>query len=1130
MSSEEITMVINVISGILNPDNETRKTFVSKLDELRKNTPALFFCLVKILELEDQGNVSTKQAKTVAAVLARKLMVITDDELINEHWTKIEKEHKEAIKVSLLNSLINEKDTGIKLKICDLINVVAMNIFESDEKWNELISAVMQILSMGLSADICQSECALIILAGTYGYVYEEMMSHIESLLACFRTFLSSSELILRTRTCRSIAEIVTFLDKKHIKYFHEFVFPLLETTLKCLESKDIKAEGYLKYCLKSITDISGSYPVLFKKHFSDLFQLMCKIADHKDFSDENIREMGFECVVSLIERRTSLFLKDEEKLKYFLELLFKYALEMDKEVTDDWAVPTTHQYMEEEFIYEEKVSSTFSFIDRLIESLDAKFMLKYLSDFVMQLLSNDKDWRFKYVALLTVSQLINYVDDITTVENILPIIFEHTRHESPKVRYASVNCINELAETFQPAFQANYHEKAVSHLLERIHSEAVLRVQLEALESLHTFISHQDEQQCLVYIAPLLENLFGLFIKDLPLNLRNEILEVIAEIIVTVDKSFTPYAERSLKLLLEFFVNSYTSKTSRSVYGNLIECITLCGPHSMDYYTTIIPDLVKIVVELTENMPNSEDPIREYLQEAFERLIPILKKSFKDSLPHVINAVLKLAENVPQISLNSNPEDTFKLEDLFQKENNEPQIKIQSVKTSETEDKSESLKLLNTTIEALDELFLPYVSKTQEIIFPLLKYYINEDVRQAASNTLPLILNIIKKYSPADLASFGKVYISQLIEIIEKEFDNETLSIQLENLGEIILLVDLILDQNELNMLFSKIWLLFDEVEKRRLKLTNRHSQVKSATHKKNFDKMDKEEDEVDSDEELMEEIEKDIEEIENIQSDIADLIGFLFKTHKSLTSDIVNLILKEKLPFYFREDASSFEIKMGIFIADDMIEYLGQDYFNNFWNDLAHVVIKFCDNKDHTLRQAACYGVGVFAQHTLRDFHVYFDNCLAALNKALAFSPGEDDEHEWGLARDNAVAALGKIIKHQGSLKSDCISVLISQWIKLLPITYDINESPEQHELLCDIVQSKPDLALGENYINFPIILRILAKIYMTKYSNKEVNEKIQKIFAGIKSDQTLLNLTANTMQSSEEKIRKKLQNLLS
>jgi len=1146
MSSYDISIVISVINGILDPNNEIRKSYVAKLDELRQNVSGLVYCLIKIIEIQDDTQqkdkiLQLKRTKTVALVLARKLMEIKQHELINKDWVTMSSELREDIKNSLVRLLINESDHNVKLKICDLINQIAVSVFENDEKWDSLLKVILEtfVAGIGQNSNVPNSlhECALLILADIFGHVYDTIVKEIDVLLNAFRNYFVSGDLVLRTRTVRTLSEMITYANKKELKYFHEFIYYILETTYKCLEASQqngadsLKAENLLKYCLKSITDICSSYPVLFKKHFNDLFILMGKTAETKDFTDEKIREMAFEVIVNLVERRNNLFVKDVSKMKTFIELLYKYALEMDKEITEDWATPNTVSYVDEEFIYEENVSTAISFIDRLMEHLSCDFMLPHLSEIILQLLNREDDFRYKYIALLSISQVMGNVDDMTTIENILPIIFASATDPSPKIRYASVNCINQMSDSFQPQFQNLYQDKVIPLLLDRIRNENILRIQLESIDALNSFISHQNDKQCAVYTEGMLNTLFGLFIKEIPVNLQCEILQAIAEISVTTDKLFEPYAEKSINILIEFFDKAYSSKTSRSLYGNLVECITLIGPLCWPVYSKIMPSLVKILVEITENLPNSSDPIKEYLQEAYERIIPTLKENFRDILPPVVNSVLKLVKLVPEMSISSNPEETFKLEDLLSTQSNlfeEPEVKIQStsVKTSQTEDMAESLSLLNTTIEALQELFIPYIETTHSVIFPLLRYYINEEVRQAASNSLPLIMDIVNKNSSKnDAAAMGKLYISELLQLIEKEFDNSTLAIQLENLGEILLNAGEILNKEEVNILFGKILVVFEEVEDRRLKLIKKQKELNNQVGKET-----EKDEEDDSDDENLEEIEKDIEEIEQIQSDIADVIGFLFKTHRELSGDIVNKVLTEMLPKYFRQGASNFEIKMGIFIADDMIEYLGQEYLKGIWNDLVKAVVNFCDSTDNSIRQAACYGVGVIAQHTKFDFNLYLNSCLDSLLKALAIQPSENEEYEWGLARDNAVAALGKIIKHQGTQSEDLTKSLINHWLKYLPITYDTNECPEQHELLCDIIIHKSELILGSNNENLPSVLRILARIYTTKYSTKEINDKIDLIFKSIKNNKTLFEISVGTMHSSENgKIKTKLQKLL-
>lgn len=43
-------MIIEVVNGVINPDNEKRKIAVCKLDELRKDTPILVYYLLNIVK------------------------------------------------------------------------------------------------------------------------------------------------------------------------------------------------------------------------------------------------------------------------------------------------------------------------------------------------------------------------------------------------------------------------------------------------------------------------------------------------------------------------------------------------------------------------------------------------------------------------------------------------------------------------------------------------------------------------------------------------------------------------------------------------------------------------------------------------------------------------------------------------------------------------------------------------------------------------------------------------------------------------------------------------------------------------------------------------------------------------
>jgi len=148
----------------------------------------------------------------------------------------------------------------------------------------------------------------------------------------------------------------------------------------------------------------------------------MVKIAQHKDFSDENIREMAFEVVVCYIERKKNPFSKDPEKMKLFIQELYKYGLEMDEEITEEWATPKEESYFDEELIFEEKVASAVGFLERLLEMFSSQVILPHISEIVLNLLKNTTDYRYKYLGLTSISNMLDYVDDMKDIESILPV------------------------------------------------------------------------------------------------------------------------------------------------------------------------------------------------------------------------------------------------------------------------------------------------------------------------------------------------------------------------------------------------------------------------------------------------------------------------------------------------------------------------------------------------------------------------------------------------------------------------------------------------------------------------------------------------------------------------------------
>ena len=228
MSSEDINLVIQILSGILNPNNSIRKEAEAKLTSMNSNIGGLLFCLGRVLKESNEN-----QIKSLAAVLIRKILDVG-----TSNWKNLTPELKTSFKADLLVVMVNEKEKSVKNKICDAVAKIGENIYENDETWNELLNVMYTILAKPFQEeDLLNIETSLLLLTTMFGYVCDEIMKGLTTLLTTFKNYFATNNLSLKAKTVQSISEMVSICDKKDTKHFREFVFLMLDTTLKCAES-----------------------------------------------------------------------------------------------------------------------------------------------------------------------------------------------------------------------------------------------------------------------------------------------------------------------------------------------------------------------------------------------------------------------------------------------------------------------------------------------------------------------------------------------------------------------------------------------------------------------------------------------------------------------------------------------------------------------------------------------------------------------------------------------------------------------------------------------------------------------------------------------------------------------------
>ena len=234
-----------------------------------------------------------------------------------------------------------------------------------------------------------------------------------------------------------------------------------------------------------------------------------------------------------------------------------------------------------------------------------------------------------------------------------------------------------------------------------------------------------------------------------------------------------------------------------------------------------------------------------------------------------------------------------------------------------------------------------------------------------------------------------------------------------------------------------------------------------------------------------------------------LSEFFGALFDTHKNLSLEIVEKIIKEYLPKYFNDNSSFFEKTVGLLLVDDMAEFLQQSVIGNIWTDICQIMIKYSNHKDNEVRNAACYGLGVFSQYTFNNYQLYakdiITNIISAIKIPIDNSLPKTEKETMKFAKDNAVSALGKIIKYQGKGIPE-LDNLIDLWVNSMPITQDEGEGLINNKFLMEIIKTDPSKVMGAGNKNLQQIIVILAKCYETESSNEELDKDIEEFIKGI------------------------------
>lgn len=1042
-----------LLNTLLNPENEIR----TKAEEAYDGVPAVSKLPYLVTALKNR-NLSV-EVRTLAPVLLRRLFANN----FEEFWPQVPANIQNAVKEQIL-VLIQEEDTpAVRKKICDAAAELARNLIDDEDNmtWPEVLKYMFECAN---SPDSGLRSCALHIFGQVPGIFGNQQAHYLDVIKQMLSRCLNDTENPeVQAEAVKAMTAFLSANDNSPqlMGQFKDLIPPMIQLINVSLSAQEDDS------LLKCLIELAENVPKVLRPHMETVFPFCLKVVSDCSL-DDSWRQLGLEVIVTLSETAPAMVRKNAK----FMPLLVPQVLAMmvDLEEEPDWSM----QDEPEEEDTDSNAIASESALDRMACALGGKTMLPHILSNVPQMLQNN-DWRYRHAALMAISACGEgcHQQMETMLGNVLEAILPFLKDPHPRVRYAACNALGQMCTDFGPLFQKKFHEKLVPSLLQILDDNSNPRVQAHGAAALVNFSEECPKvilSQYLDVIILKLEEVLNSKFKELMEKGTKMVLEQIvttlASVADTAEEKFISHYDRFMPCL-KYIVQNAVQQELRLLRGKTIECISLIGlAVGKEKFLQDCSDVMQLLLK-HQTSPDEladDDPQLSYLISAWARMCKILGKDFQQYLPIVMGPVLKAASLKPEVALLDSDEIKDMESDTEWQFVTVGDQQSFGIRTAGLEEKATACQMLVCYARELKEGFAEYAEEVVKIMVPLLKFYFHDDIRIAASESLPYLIECAKIRGDQYVAEMWQFICPSLLKAIEIEPENTVLPEHMNSLAKCI----------------EKLGrgCLSTENLQHLMQLMDKQLQ----THfKRQEDRQEKRRDE-DYDEDVEETLLDEDDEDVYILSKISDTVHSLFGTHKEEFLPMFEQLLHHFVKLLSAERPAP-DKQWGLCIWDDVLEHCGphsvkyQEYF------LKSMLGYVCDTQPE-IRQAAAYGVGVMAQF---GTELYAATCAEALPLLVKVIQDPESRAEENInPTENAISAVTKICKYNSSQIN--LNEVLPLWFSWLPVWEDEDEAVHIYNYLCDLIEGNHPLILGTNNENLPRVISIIGEALSREAVDKE------------------------------------------
>ena len=1134
INDNDLQLLSKIIDNYISPDNNIRNQSDKILLDLRqKNFGNLIIGFLKIVE----NNNFQYNTKLTSLVLLRKILELDS----KNKWNLIENNLKENFKDLLLNIYIKEKNENLLNKIGNVIIELIHILTDFNENWEKFKELSLSLFKIDLNDNNLKNNYIYInslikLVTNSIGFLDENILNNFDEI---FNFILKIFNLIdyyeIKINISIFINELFAYENKIDENKKNKLIFNILKISLDLFLKKN---EFNLKKILKILIDLIDFIDFeTINPFYNDIKNLIYNnILQYKNFSNEfneEIKKLSFELLINLYEFDN--FFDDKnfnEEIKNFIDYLFKFSIEYSQNdflEINVWSNISNNyfNYKDVPVISEDNIRFIFNLIQRLNEKFNNQLQ-NILIELINNLLQSENNL-YIYLGLLSLSQLICYLEKMDLIENIIPLLLNNLQNynnnnNNLKIKFAVLYCIDELCINFNDDFIEKYNH-ILNILLNYLINENSIRIKCQIIITITDFIINYNKEEnkkiFINYLNNIFENFFKIFLNSNDNQndiLKKQILINLTEIIEYFEETeyIKQYYKTSLEILIKFFNDTFINNIKKNLYSNLINLITIIGINEENILIPIIPNLIKCIINIIQN--NNDTFNINYFQKeinsSLEKLIPYIINKYKNLLLDLTKTILEILKifinEYKNIQINKqNKYNQINDLDNYELENNEEEKeKEENYEREFIIDFVNNLKLLNILIENAEQNYSNiYIENTENILVEIINTFNHSKVKIIITTIFSNIIKILYENNIND-KNKGKKYINNILQFIEKENKIKNWINFMDNLNNICEKMIKNYEKNEIIELIDNLLKLFDLFEKERI------YNIKQKNIKENeLDEIiENKNDNSNSFSTQNREIELYNEKIEYSENSLDLLIEnfeniFKYVNHNYL-NDFINYLIFNKIPNLLNSENEFILLKnyphnlkiISILICDFLenfeINYFNKETIENFLN----ILLKLIKNFKPEIRQASYYGLGLFFKKSdninFKNINLkIFDEILNSIEKYENNIQINDENRKNILALDNAISALGKGIFYKNIYENKYLEI----WINNLPIKFDESEMIENHEFLINNFQNLTKNNLNEEIIKK--IFKVFIDIYKeNKMSNEDIDNKIKYIFNNI------------------------------